>query len=52
LLGEAQVLKGRESWGPMALVNGRLLVRDLTRLACLEVSAKQIASASIAYPER
>jgi outer membrane protein assembly factor BamB len=36
-LAEAQVLRGRESWGPMALAGGRLLARDLTRLICLEV---------------
>lgn len=40
LLGQAQVLQGRESWAPMALVGGRLLARDLTRLVCLEVSAR------------
>lgn len=39
-LAKAQVLKGRESWGPMALVGGRLIVRDLTRVACLDVAAK------------
>ncbi len=38
LLGEARVLQGRESWGPMALAGRRLLVRDLTRLACLELA--------------
>ncbi len=38
LLGQAQVLKGRESWGPLALAGGRLLARDLTRMACLEVA--------------
>jgi outer membrane protein assembly factor BamB len=38
-LAQAQVFPGRESWGPMALVGGRLLVRDLTRLVCLDVSA-------------
>jgi outer membrane protein assembly factor BamB len=37
LLAQAQVLKGRESWGPLALAGGRLLARDLTRLVCLEV---------------
>jgi outer membrane protein assembly factor BamB len=37
LLAEAQVLKGRESWAPLALAGGRLIVRDLTRMACLEV---------------
>lgn len=39
-LGKAQVLKGRESWGPMALAGGRLIVRDLTRVVCLDVAAK------------
>lgn len=38
LLGQAQVLKGRESWGPMALAGGRLIARDLTRLVCLDVA--------------
>lgn len=39
VLVQAQVLKGRESWGPMALAGGRLLARDLTRLVCLDVAA-------------
>ena len=40
LLAEAQVLKGRESWGPMALAGGRLIVRDLNKMACLDVGKK------------
>jgi outer membrane protein assembly factor BamB len=40
LLAQAQVLSGRESWGPMALAGNRLIVRDLTSLACLDVGAK------------
>lgn len=43
LLAQAQVLKGRECWGPMAMAGGRLLVRDLTRMACLEVGQMQTA---------
>ena len=39
-LGQAQVLKGRESWGPLALAEGRLIVRDLTRMACLDVAKR------------
>ncbi|MCP5519520.1 MAG: PQQ-like beta-propeller repeat protein [Verrucomicrobiales bacterium] len=35
----AQVLDGRESWGPLALAGSRLLARDLTRLVCLEIGA-------------
>ena len=38
LLAQAQVLKGRESWGPMALAGGRLIARDLTRMVCLDVA--------------
>jgi outer membrane protein assembly factor BamB len=40
LLGEAEPLKGREAWAPMALAGNRLLARDLTRLVCLDVSSK------------
>jgi len=39
-LAEARVLEGRESWGPMALADTRLIVRDFTRLACLEVGTR------------
>lgn len=39
-LGQAQVLSGRESWGPMALAGGRLIARDLTRIVCLDVGQK------------
>jgi outer membrane protein assembly factor BamB len=28
---------GVDAWGPMALVAGRLIVRDMTRMACLDV---------------
>ncbi len=39
-LAHAKVLAGAESWGPMALAGGRLLVRDLTRMVCLDVLGK------------
>jgi outer membrane protein assembly factor BamB len=39
-LARAQVLKGRESWGPLALAGGRLIARDLTRLVCLDVASR------------
>ncbi|MDD5351347.1 MAG: PQQ-binding-like beta-propeller repeat protein, partial [Chthoniobacteraceae bacterium] len=31
---------GHEAWGPMALAGGRLLVRDFTRMICLDVKAR------------
>jgi outer membrane protein assembly factor BamB len=38
-VAQAHVIEnGYESWGPMALVAGRLIVRDMTRMICLKVS--------------
>ncbi|MGA2618028.1 MAG: PQQ-binding-like beta-propeller repeat protein [Thermoguttaceae bacterium] len=38
-LARAEVLDGGvTSWGPMALAGGRLIVRDLTRMICLDVA--------------
>jgi outer membrane protein assembly factor BamB len=39
-LAQAQVLSGRESWGPLALAGGRLIARDSTRMVCLDVSKR------------
>lgn len=36
-LGKAQVLDGKEIYMPMALANGKLLVRDRQQLKCLDV---------------
>lgn len=37
-LAEAKVLEGPESWGPMAVASGRLIVRDLNRMICLDIA--------------
>jgi len=37
LLSQAKVLDANEAWGPMALVDGCLLLRDYTTLVCLQV---------------
>ena len=40
-LAQADVFQeGHEAWGPMALAGGRLILRDFTRLICLDVAAK------------
>ena len=36
-LASAQVLAGQEVWGPMALSDGKLVLRDLTKMVCLDV---------------
>ena len=44
-LGSAQVLSGNNVWGPMALVDGRLVLRDMTQMVCLEVGPQTVAGA-------
>jgi outer membrane protein assembly factor BamB len=39
-LSQAKVLPGPDAWGPMALADGRLIVRDLTTMVCLDVAGK------------
>jgi outer membrane protein assembly factor BamB len=36
-LASAPVLAGEEVWGPMALSDGKLVLRDLTQMICLDV---------------
>jgi len=39
-LAQSQVLDGNDSWGPMAICAGRLILRDLTRMMCLDISKR------------
>ena len=39
-LARAKVLDGHDAWGPLAIAGGRLIVRDLTRMACLDLRKK------------
>ena len=36
-LGEAKVLDGPDSWGPMAIAGSRLILRDMNRMICLDI---------------
>jgi outer membrane protein assembly factor BamB len=36
-LASAQLLEGEEVWAPLALSNGKLIVRDLNKMICLQV---------------
>jgi outer membrane protein assembly factor BamB len=40
LLVQAQVLDGHDAWAPMAIASGRLMLRDLTRMVCLDLTVK------------
>jgi outer membrane protein assembly factor BamB len=37
-LARAEVIQGNESWGPMAIASGRLILRDLNRMICIDVT--------------
>jgi len=37
-LAQAKVLEGPDSWGPMAVAGNRLILRDLNRMICLDIS--------------
>jgi outer membrane protein assembly factor BamB len=39
-LAQAKPLKGRDAWAPMALVDGKLVLRDSETVICLDVRAK------------
>ena len=38
-LASAAILKGPQVWGPMAYAEGKLIVRDLNKVVCLDVKA-------------
>jgi outer membrane protein assembly factor BamB len=44
-LARARVLTGRDAWGPMALVDGRLLLRDWKTLACIDLRQAGLGAA-------
>lgn len=39
-ISQAKILGGHESWGPMAFVAGRMIVRDLTNMVCLDIAER------------
>ena len=43
-LARSKVLEGPDSWGPMTTVSGRLIVRDMNRMICLDISEHRDAA--------
>jgi outer membrane protein assembly factor BamB len=39
-LAQADVLEGIDSWGPMAVASNRLILRDLTKMVCLDIGVR------------
>jgi outer membrane protein assembly factor BamB len=36
-LASARILHEHDVWGPMALSNGKLIIRDMVQMVCLQV---------------
>lgn len=51
-LAQVKVLHGRDAWAPMAIVDGRLLLRDWKRLVCLDLRGRPGGGADIAQAGR
>jgi outer membrane protein assembly factor BamB len=41
-LSSVKIMDAVDAWGPMALVAGRLLVRDATRMVCVDIAKQRI----------
>jgi outer membrane protein assembly factor BamB len=39
-LGKTQILSGQDVWGPMALSDGKLVLRDLAKMVCIDVRGR------------
>jgi outer membrane protein assembly factor BamB len=39
-LAKFKILQGQDAWGPMVMVNGRLLARDSRTMVCVDMRAK------------
>jgi outer membrane protein assembly factor BamB len=40
-LAQAKVLEGPDAWGPMALADGHLILRDMNQMICVDVSSRK-----------
>jgi outer membrane protein assembly factor BamB len=51
-IAHAQVLSGHDVWAPMALSQGRLILRDMQRMVCIQVAEKlpEIETARVDRP--
>ena len=47
-LASAQVLSGPDVWAPLALSDGKLVIRDMSRMVCLEVGPSASAATNTA----
>ena len=46
-IDRAKVLRGHEAWAPMAFADGRLIVRDMTEMVCLDLRPPTAAAEEV-----
>jgi outer membrane protein assembly factor BamB len=39
-LDKAQIIEGQDAWGPLAIADGRLIMRDSKKMVCINIAAK------------
>ncbi|MHC4467248.1 MAG: PQQ-binding-like beta-propeller repeat protein [Planctomycetota bacterium] len=39
-LAQAKILEGPDSWGPMSIASNRLILRDMNRMVCIDISGE------------
>ncbi len=37
ILGRQQIIKGQDAWGPLALADGRMVLRDIDQMVCVDL---------------
>ncbi len=42
-LASAQILQGHDVWGPLALSNGKLVLRDMGQMVCIQVGGTEVS---------
>jgi outer membrane protein assembly factor BamB len=40
VLGKTRILEGQDSWGPIAITGGYLLMRDSKQMVCMDIKAQ------------
>ena len=40
VLGIARIIEGQDSWGPIAITGGYLLMRDSKQMVCMDIKAQ------------
>ena len=40
ILGSQRIIEGNDAWGPLAVADGRMILRDLNQMVCIDLTGK------------